>query len=172
MLTHRNPSHGIILDTWRSCKGRKHDGPNVFAIRLRETRWLGSCRQSQPRPAYLVNGDGIPEPTMGGSPGLGILMRPGQKTCMSSAFKPNIATLSNLPGFNPSRNSTLTPHYSSSRPNPPVERDPCIDQLALVEKRMVFRADCVEVARDDPAPASGLAQDTSQHLYLRGAPGK
>ena len=56
--------------------------------------------------------------------------------------------------------------YSSSRPCPPMERDPCIDRLVLVEKRMVFRADCVEVAHDDPATASGLAQDTSQHLYL------
>jgi len=35
---------------------------------------------------------------------------------MFSAFKPNIANLSNLPGFNPSRSSTFTSHVAPSDP--------------------------------------------------------
>ena len=52
----------------------------------------------------------------GGSLGLGILIRPGWRTCMSSAFKFNIANLSNLPGFSPSRSSTPTPHVAPPDP--------------------------------------------------------
>ena len=56
-----------------------------------------------------------------------------------------------------------TPRSSSTRL---VSCDPGIDQLVLVDKRVIVGVDCVEVACDNAAAASGLAQEASQYVHL------
>ena len=66
---------------------------------------------------------------------------------------------------------TDTPCSSSIRPRrAPVQRDPGIDQLVFVDERMILGEDCVEVACDDTAAASGLAQEASQYMHLKRTP--
>lgn len=46
---------------------------------------------------------------------------------------------------------------------------PCIYQSGLVEKPIILVPDSIEVARNDPATASGLAEDVGQYLQLLSA---
>src|ERR1700749_817675 len=55
---------------------------------------------------------------------------------------------------------------SSTRVCPPMQCDPCVYQLVLVDELIILGADGVEVARNDPATTSRLAQDIGQYLHL------
>ena len=61
------------------------------------------------------------------------------------------------------RDTPVTPCSSSIRA---VQCDPGIDQLVFVNKLMIPGVDCVKVACDDAAAASGLAQEASQYVHL------
>jgi hypothetical protein len=66
----------------------------------------------------------------------------------------------------PARPQSVPPFHtdtprSSIRVCPPMQCDPRIYQFVLVDKPIILRADGVEVARNDPATASGLAEDIS-----------
>jgi len=66
---------------------------------------------------------------------------------------------------------TDTPCSPSIRPRrASVQCDPGIDQLVFVYERMILGEDCVEVACDNAAAASGLAQEASQYVHLKRTP--
>ena len=58
----------------------------------------------------------------------------------------------------------VTPCGPSIRP---LQCNPGIDQLVFVDELMVPGVDCVKVACDDAAAASGLAQEASQYVHLK-----
>ena len=64
-----------------------------------------------------------------------------------------------------------TPRSSSiGHRRAPVQRDPGIDQLVIVDERMVRWGKRVEVACDNAATASWLAQEASQYHHLKRTP--
>ena len=95
----------------------------------------------------------------------GTSIQPGRRTSISSAFKPIIVTLSNLPGPSPSsRRYTPKPHVAppglrsqAARPTHPPGRS--------CRRALHPRGDGVKVACNDPTTASGLAP-TSASIFI------